>query len=60
MKNVVATCALHNICTINHDEVGENFEAEVHEQAISEVTAATAEGNWKSMFLTRQLSNAQP
>ena len=60
VKTVVATCVLHNICTINHDELSENFEAEVDEQAFAEVTADTAEGNLKRLFLTRQLSNAQP
>lgn len=51
---------LHNICTINHDELGENFETEVDEQVLAEVTADTAEGNLKRLLLTRQLSNAQP
>ena len=49
VKTVVATCVLQIICTINH-ELGENFE----------VSADIAEGNLKRLFLTRQLSNAQP
>ncbi|XP_062571768.1 uncharacterized protein LOC134233782 [Saccostrea cucullata] len=60
VKTVVAACVLHNICIINHDELGENFETEVDEQVFAEVTTDTAEGNLKRLFLTRQLSNAQP
>ena len=58
MKTIVATSVLHNIGTINHDELGENFETEVDEQAFAKVTADTAEGNLKRLFLTDQLSNA--
>ncbi|KAK3107927.1 hypothetical protein FSP39_025458, partial [Pinctada imbricata] len=57
VKTIVTCCVLHNICIINHDDLDENFEAEVDDNIGIELSADTAEGNLKRLFLTRQLSN---
>lgn len=60
VKAVVATCVLHNNCTLNIDKLDRNFKTEEDEQVFADVTTDTADGNLKRLFLTRQLSNARP